>query len=136
MQLYDVNRGINYGIMSVIKYIFHHGEMWDWKDEDYALQLEIGSKEMEICSQSKRRRMLHFDDEGLDADVLPLCDEVLSSSFLKFKVFYLEACESGSIFDGLFPQGLNIYTTTASNPYEDSWAPIAMTLAKSLITRL
>ncbi|MFS7902301.1 putative protein XRI1 [Helianthus anomalus] len=101
-------------------------EMWDWKDEDYALQLdvsnslwndvrendddlsyvfdetttpvkscgdlgyqvtshEIGSKEMEICSQSKRRRMLHFDDEGLDADVLPLCDEVLSSSFLKSK---------------------------------------------------
>ncbi|KAJ0805868.1 putative protein XRI1 [Helianthus annuus] len=126
----------NYSSSSSHFHLFHplqmeHGnnnteEMWDWKDEDYALQLdvsnslwndvrendddlsyvfddtttpvkscgdlgyqvtsnEIGSKEMEICSQSKRRRMLHFDDEGLDADVLPLCDEVLSSSFLKFK---------------------------------------------------
>ncbi|WMV42401.1 hypothetical protein MTR67_035786 [Solanum verrucosum] len=36
-------------------------------------------------------------------------------------VFYLEACESGSMFDGLLPEGLNIYVTTASNPNESSW---------------
>ncbi|XP_009794187.2 vacuolar-processing enzyme-like [Nicotiana sylvestris] len=36
-------------------------------------------------------------------------------------VFYLEACESGSMFDGLLPQGLNIYVTTASKPDENSW---------------
>ncbi|KAI3829834.1 hypothetical protein L1987_03962 [Smallanthus sonchifolius] len=105
-------------------------EMWDWKDDDYALQLDVSNslwndvrenndglsymfdetttpvkscgdlayqvtnnenanKGMETCremsSQSKRRRMLHFDDEGLDADVLPLCDEDLSSNFLKSK---------------------------------------------------
>ncbi|XP_075508269.1 vacuolar-processing enzyme-like [Primulina tabacum] len=36
-------------------------------------------------------------------------------------VFYLEACESGSIFEGLLPEGLNIYATTASNAEENSW---------------
>ncbi|XP_057957454.1 vacuolar-processing enzyme-like [Malania oleifera] len=36
-------------------------------------------------------------------------------------VFYLEACESGSIFEGLLPEGLNIYATTASNAVESSW---------------
>ncbi|KAG9158386.1 hypothetical protein Leryth_013137, partial [Lithospermum erythrorhizon] len=36
-------------------------------------------------------------------------------------VFYLEACEAGSIFEGLLPQGLNIYATTASNALESSW---------------
>ncbi|XP_015084316.1 vacuolar-processing enzyme-like [Solanum pennellii] len=36
-------------------------------------------------------------------------------------VFYLEACESGSMFDGLLPEGLDIYVTTASNPNESSW---------------
>ncbi|XP_073129424.1 LOW QUALITY PROTEIN: vacuolar-processing enzyme-like [Henckelia pumila] len=36
-------------------------------------------------------------------------------------VFYLEACESGSIFEGLLPEGLNIYATTASNAEESSW---------------
>ncbi|KAG6388022.1 hypothetical protein SASPL_153219 [Salvia splendens] len=39
----------------------------------------------------------------------------------KSLVFYLEACESGSIFEGLLPEGLNIYATTASNAIESSW---------------
>uniref|UniRef100_A0A251VAA9 Putative peptidase C13, legumain n=2 Tax=Helianthus annuus TaxID=4232 RepID=A0A251VAA9_HELAN len=37
-------------------------------------------------------------------------------------VIYVEACESGSIFQGLLPKNLNIYVTTAANPYENSWA--------------
>jgi legumain len=36
-------------------------------------------------------------------------------------VFYLEACESGSMFDGLLDPKMNIYATTASNPDESSW---------------
>ncbi|XP_075112182.1 vacuolar-processing enzyme-like [Nicotiana tabacum] len=36
-------------------------------------------------------------------------------------VFYLEACESSSIFEGVLPDGLNIYATTASNAEESSW---------------
>lgn len=36
-------------------------------------------------------------------------------------MFYLEACESGSIFEGLLPEDLNIYATTASNADESSW---------------
>ena len=36
-------------------------------------------------------------------------------------VFYVEACESGSIFEGLLDNELNIYATTASNAYESSW---------------
>ncbi|AQK96094.1 senescence enhanced2a [Zea mays] len=37
------------------------------------------------------------------------------------KVFYLEACESGSIFEGLLPNDINVYATTASNADESSW---------------
>ncbi|KAI3823743.1 hypothetical protein L1987_05184 [Smallanthus sonchifolius] len=44
-----------------------------------------------------------------------------ASGTYKSLVFYLEACESGSIFEGLLPQGLNIYATTASGPDENSW---------------
>ncbi|KAK9059238.1 hypothetical protein SSX86_021857 [Deinandra increscens subsp. villosa] len=36
-------------------------------------------------------------------------------------VIYVEACESGSIFEGLIPDDLNIYVTTASNANESSW---------------
>jgi legumain len=38
-----------------------------------------------------------------------------------WQVFYLEACESGSIFEGLLPEDINIYATTASNAEESSW---------------
>ncbi|XP_024986040.1 vacuolar-processing enzyme-like [Cynara cardunculus var. scolymus] len=44
-----------------------------------------------------------------------------ASGTYKSLVFYLEACEAGSIFEGLLPQGLNIYATTASGPDESSW---------------
>jgi len=37
-------------------------------------------------------------------------------------VVYIEACESGSMFEGLLPEDMNIYATTASNPNESSWA--------------
>jgi legumain len=36
-------------------------------------------------------------------------------------VFYMEACESGSMFEGLLPPNLGIYVTTASNAEESSW---------------
>uniref|UniRef100_J3LZY4 Legumain prodomain domain-containing protein n=1 Tax=Oryza brachyantha TaxID=4533 RepID=J3LZY4_ORYBR len=43
-----------------------------------------------------------------------------SNSYSKM-VIYVEACESGSIFEGLMPDNLNIYVTTASNAVENSW---------------
>ena len=36
-------------------------------------------------------------------------------------MFYVEACESGSMFEGLLTDKLNIYVTTAANAYESSW---------------
>jgi len=37
-------------------------------------------------------------------------------------VIYIETCESGSMFDGLLANNINVYATTASNPTESSWA--------------
>ncbi|KAL8166511.1 hypothetical protein V2J09_008010 [Rumex salicifolius] len=37
-------------------------------------------------------------------------------------VIYVEACEAGSMFDGLLTEAMNIYVTTASNPSESSYA--------------
>ncbi|XP_075538494.1 legumain-like [Dermacentor variabilis] len=37
-------------------------------------------------------------------------------------VIYIEACESGSMFDGLLPNNMNVYATTAANPDESSYA--------------
>ncbi|GLJ05324.1 hypothetical protein SUGI_0016090 [Cryptomeria japonica] len=39
----------------------------------------------------------------------------------KNMVIYIEACESGSIFEGLLPKNLNIYATTAASADENSW---------------
>lgn len=37
------------------------------------------------------------------------------------QVIYVEACESGSIFEGIMPEDLNIYVQTASNAQENSY---------------
>jgi len=37
-------------------------------------------------------------------------------------VLYIEACESGSMFEGLLDNDLDIYVTTAANAIESSWA--------------
>jgi legumain len=36
-------------------------------------------------------------------------------------VVYIEACESGSMFDGILSPNINIYATTAANPDQSSW---------------
>ncbi|XP_076899008.1 vacuolar-processing enzyme-like [Bidens hawaiensis] len=54
-------------------------------------------------------------------DLIDVLKKKHASGTYKSLVFYLEACESGSIFEGLLPQGLNIYATTASGPDENSW---------------
>ncbi|KAH7651273.1 Peptidase C13 legumain protein [Dioscorea alata] len=45
-----------------------------------------------------------------------------ASGSFKSLVFYVEACQSGSIFEGLLPKNIGIYATTASNALEDSLA--------------
>lgn len=37
------------------------------------------------------------------------------------QIIYVEACESGSIFEGIMPTDINTYVTTASNAQESSW---------------
>jgi len=36
-------------------------------------------------------------------------------------VIYIEACESGSMFNNILTDDINVYAVTASNPTESSW---------------
>ncbi|KAH7574316.1 hypothetical protein JRO89_XS03G0281500 [Xanthoceras sorbifolium] len=54
-------------------------------------------------------------------DLIDVLKKKHASGTYQSLVFYLEACESGSIFEGLLPDGLNIYATTAANAEESSW---------------
>ncbi|XP_076939408.1 protein XRI1-like [Bidens hawaiensis] len=61
------------------------------EDLDYQVNYNDNiNKETEPCketfSQAKRRRMLHFDNEISDMDVMPFCEEDYSSVYLKSKV--------------------------------------------------
>lgn len=40
----------------------------------------------------------------------------------KEMVVYIEACESGSMFEGKLEDDMNIYAVTAANGQESSWA--------------
>jgi legumain len=54
-------------------------------------------------------------------DVLATLKKMKTDGKFNKLVFYLEACESGSMFENL-EAGLNIYATTAANPDESSYA--------------
>jgi len=83
-----------------------------------------------------------FSDHGSDKliafpSVYLYADE-LNAAFLtmyekkmyKELVFYLEACHSGSMFDNLLPNNISIYTTTAANPDESSYADYCSSQAR------
>ena len=57
-----------------------------------------------------------YADEFLDT----LTSKAADGGFADM-VVYIEACESGSIFQGLLSDSSNIYATTAANAYESSW---------------
>jgi len=87
-----------------------------------------------LTSTSADHVFVYFADHGgrgilgmpsgqkfLQADDLNAALEQASSSGLfKQLVFYVEACESGSIFDGLL-KAKNVYVVTAANDTESSW---------------
>ncbi|XP_020099008.1 vacuolar-processing enzyme-like [Ananas comosus] len=54
-------------------------------------------------------------------DLIAVLKQKHASGTYKSMVFYLEACESGSIFEGLLPKDINVYATTAANALESSW---------------
>ncbi|XP_050229524.2 vacuolar-processing enzyme [Mercurialis annua] len=87
-----------------------------------------------VDSKPNDRIFLYYSDHGgpgvLGMPNLPYLYAVDFVEILKKKhaaggykemVIYIEACESGSIFEGIMPKDLNIYVTTASNAEENSW---------------
>ncbi|XP_057437409.1 vacuolar-processing enzyme-like [Lotus japonicus] len=77
---------------------------------------------------------IYYTDHG-NTGIIGMLDDMITADELvdalkkkhaansyKKMVIYLEACESGSMFEGLLPDDINIYATTAANAEEDSWA--------------
>uniref|UniRef100_A0A0A9B3K0 See2a n=1 Tax=Arundo donax TaxID=35708 RepID=A0A0A9B3K0_ARUDO len=61
------------------------------------------------------------DDYLYAKDLVQTLKKKHAAGTYKSLVFYLEACESGSIFEGLLPRDINVYATTAANAEESSW---------------
>jgi len=55
-------------------------------------------------------------------DLIPVLQSMSTNKRFDQLVFYLEACESGSMFNKILSDKLRIYATTASNPFESSYA--------------
>ncbi|GER46288.1 vacuolar-processing enzyme [Striga asiatica] len=64
---------------------------------------------------------LHISSDLGDRDFIDVLKKKHASGTYKEMVIYVEACESGSVFEGMMPDDLNIYVTTASNAEESSW---------------
>ncbi|RWR87505.1 Peptidase C13 [Cinnamomum micranthum f. kanehirae] len=96
-------------------------------------EVEGGSGKV-VASGPNDRIFIYYSDHGgpgvLGMPNLPLLYannfiDVLKkkhgSGGYKEMVIYVEACESGSLFEGLMPDDIKTYVTTASNAEESSW---------------
>lgn len=67
--------------------------------------------------------ILGFGDSVLKAkDLMDTVKEMYQDKKYAKMVFYVEACESGSMFENILPQNINVFATTASNSHESSYA--------------
>jgi len=67
--------------------------------------------------------LIAFPSSYLYADKLNAAlKQMHETKMYKKLVFYLEACESGSMFNKLLPNDIKIWATTAANPSQSSWA--------------
>ena len=87
-----------------------------------------------LKSGPKDKVFINFVDHGggkivampngpyLTADVLNANIKTMHDKKMYDKlVFYMEACNSGSMWEGLLGTDMNVYVTTAANPTEPSW---------------
>jgi len=93
----------------------------------------IGSGKV-IASTSEDRIFVFFSDHGATDliafpesylyadDFIATLQSMAHNNQYKEMVIYIEACESGSMFNGLLPNNTHIYATSAANPFESSYA--------------
>lgn len=62
------------------------------------------------------------NDELYAHDLIKTLEYMYSENKYRTLVFYLEACESGSMFNQLLRPDINVYAVTAANPSESSYA--------------
>ena len=66
--------------------------------------------------------LIAFPNEYLYAnDLNATINFMHSNNMYKEMVLYIEACESGSMFEGILANNINVYAVTAANPDESSW---------------
>ncbi|OQR87248.1 vacuolar-processing enzyme [Achlya hypogyna] len=81
--------------------------------------------------------MICFPNANLYAkDLVDTLRTMHSRKLYKELVFYLEACESGSMFKGLLPDDINAFVTTAANEKESSWGTYCPPLDDHIGTKL
>ncbi|VDO67505.1 unnamed protein product [Heligmosomoides polygyrus] len=76
-----------------------------------------------LKTTEKDRIFVYFSDHG-GTGMISFPDEVWMHSHKRYSqlVFYLEACESGSMFHKVLKNNINVYAITAANPDESSFA--------------
>jgi len=67
--------------------------------------------------------IIAFPDGSLmsSTTLIGAINQMYNQKMYSHLVFYMEACESGSMFEGLIKPSIGVYVTTASNAVESSW---------------
>jgi legumain len=87
-----------------------------------------------LKSDENSKVFINFADHGAPGLIAFPNDELYARDFHKTlhemhsakkygeMTIYIEACESGSMFQDILEDNINVYATTAADPHESSWA--------------
>jgi legumain len=86
------------------------------------LKSDSNSKVFFFFSDHGAPGLIAFPTKYLYADQFnTILNNMYNAKMYKRMVLYIEACESGSMFDKILSDKINVYAVTASNPTESSW---------------
>jgi len=103
------------------------------KGDEAALGSTFDGNGKVLKTDSQSKVFIYFADHGspgficfpskyLYADqFIDTINYMYSNELYGEMVIYIEACESGSMFEGLLDENINVYATTAANSQESSW---------------
>lgn len=105
----------------------------DVTPENFLNVLQGKAKGRNIQTDENSKIFVYFSDHGAPGLIVFPEEELYAKDLndtiyamhenkqYKEMVIYVEACESGSMFENILPSDLNVYALTAANPVESSW---------------
>ncbi|THD20135.1 Legumain [Fasciola hepatica] len=92
------------------------------KHRDHLSNRSVLEQIFAVTSAVKESHVMHYGDSLYASELNETLANMNRAKRYRKMVLYIEACYSGSMFERILPENVQIFAATAANPMESSWA--------------